>query len=79
MTGGRPAPASFDASLRGEDRLVLDDRHDQAAAEQFGRLRERALGRRALRELDDRQVVLGDGGPELQIGGRDDDRLRRQR
>ena len=43
MTGGSPAPASFEASFAGQDRLVLDDRHNQPAADDLLWLREGAL------------------------------------
>ena len=70
----RQARAGFlRRQLRGEDRLVLDDRHDQAAADDLLRLGERALRRLARGKLDDR------AGPLSSARRRAADRRRRRR
>ena len=70
MMGGSPAPASFEASLAGEHRLVLDDRRDDAAADQLLGVREAAFRRLALGKLHDLEVVGLELGAELEIGRR---------
>ena len=50
MTGGSPAPASFDASLAARIGSFFTIGDDEAAADDVRRLRERALGRLSLRE-----------------------------
>ena len=62
MTGGSPEPGFLRCQLGLEDRLVLDDRHDQAAADDLVGLREGALGRLAGGKLDDLHVLFLDLG-----------------
>ncbi len=79
MTGGSPEPASFEASLAVRIGSFLT----------IGTIRPRPTissacanapsGALPCREVDDREVVLLELGAELQVGGGDDDRLRRRR
>ena len=74
MTGGRPAPASFDASLAGRIGSFSTIEHDQAAADERGRiLRNGPSGTSPAGELDDGQVLAAQLGAEREVGGGDDD------
>ena len=65
--------------MAGRIDFVLDDGHDQAAADDVGDALERALGSLALREVHDLEVVGLELGAELQVVGCHDHGLRRRR
>ena len=74
----QPEPASFDASLALRIGSFLTIGTIRPRPMTSSRLREGALRRLPCRELDDRDVLLLQLGAELQVGGGDDDSLRRR-
>ncbi len=77
MTGGRPAPASFDASLAARIGSFLTTGTIRPRPSSSAGCEKVPSGAVPLGKLDDLQVVFPDRGPELEVGGRDHDRLRR--
>ena len=76
MIGGRPLPASFDASLPGRMGSFRTHRRNQAAAEDRRGILERAFGHRARRPVDGLQIVAAQLAAEREIRVRDDDAFR---